>query len=221
MTQSSSTSPARRWVVAGRLVDVALLVVVAVGLTSVVLGRVLPALGHPVFVVAGPSMAPAIPVGAAVVLTPVAPGSLAVGDVVSLRSGPEQAVFTHRIIRVADHDGGRWIETKGDANPGPDPSVTSVTAVIGRVDVAIPYAGYALALLSTLSGLLLVLSAGATLLVLGWWLDTAAAARRVVTPASAPVAPVAVSTTSAADRVRADRSGRRRRARSDLARERS
>ncbi len=84
-------------------------------------------------------MEPTIPLGAAVIVEPVAPADLAVGDIVSLRSGPQRAVFTHRIIRIADRDGEVWIETQGDANDAPDPSITPATAVIGRVAVIIPW----------------------------------------------------------------------------------
>ena len=52
------------------LVEIALIGVVAIGLGGIVLGRVLPALDHPVFVVAGPSMTPAIGIGSAVILDP-------------------------------------------------------------------------------------------------------------------------------------------------------
>jgi signal peptidase len=165
-----------RWL--RRLADLALFIVIGIGLGAVLLGRVLPATGHPVFVVAGPSMAPSIGVGSAVILETVDPSALQVGDVVSLRSGPDRAVFTHRITRIAERDGAVWIETKGDANAAPDPSITPATAVIGRVATVAPGAGYVLALLSTPVGVALVLSVGATLMVLGWLLDDIEAERR-------------------------------------------
>ncbi len=197
MTRSSDPARPLAWL--GRAVDVVLLVVIAIGLSSVVLGRVLPAIGHPVFVVAGPSMTPAIPVGAAVVLDQVPTTALAVGDVVSLQNGAARAVFTHRIIRIAELDGSTWVETQGDANAAPDPSLTPATSILGRVGLTVPYAGFALALLSTIPGLVLVLSAGATLLVLGWWIDGLVDARRRLrraaaappsVPAPAPSLPV-------------------------------
>ena len=236
-----SGDPARPLVWFGRVVDLVLLVVIAIGLCSVLLGRVLPAIGHPVFVVAGPSMTPAIPVGAAVILDQVRTTSLAVGDVVSLQNGTARAVFTHRIIRIAELDGSTWVETQGDANAAPDPSLTPATSILGRVGLTVPYAGFALALLSTIPGLVLVLSAGATLLVLGWWIDGLVDARRrgrrpstapapvpahtetqVATAASASPTPPTrpqrivppVIPYSAVDVVRADPSGRGRRRRS-------
>lgn len=164
--------------VISRLVDVALIAIVVVGLSSVVMGRVLPLLGHPLLVVAGPSMEPAIGVGSAVILDVVPSQDLGVGDVVSLRSGPGHAIFTHRIIRIVDRGGERWLETRGDANEAPDPSITLASAVIGRVALSLPVAGYVIALLSSVPGVVLLLSIGALLLVAGWWLDDLAAERR-------------------------------------------
>jgi signal peptidase I len=154
-----------------RLLDALLLALVVVSLGVVVLGRVVPFLGHPTFVVAGPSMGTSIPMGAAVVLEQVPSASLAVGDVVSLRSGAGRAVFTHRVIRLAERDGGSWLETQGDANATPDPSLTPATAVIGRVAVSIPLAGYLLTLYSVPSGILFVISLGLVLLLLGVLLE--------------------------------------------------
>jgi signal peptidase I len=170
-----------------RLLDGLLLVLVAVSLGVLVLGRVLPLTGHPTLVVAGPSMEPAIPIGAAVVLDQVAPTDLALSDVVSLRSGPDRAVFTHRIIRLADGDGAIWLETQGDANETPDPSLTPATAVIGRVAVGIPFAGYLLTLYSAPSGILFVISVGLVLLLLGVLLEPRAMA--LVAPGPSPARP--------------------------------
>jgi signal peptidase I len=153
------------------VVDLVLLGVLLVGCTGVVLGRVLPALGYPVLVVAGPSMVPAIGVGAAAVLESVPADALRVGDVVSLRSGPERAIFTHRIGRIVERDGEVWLETKGDANADPDPSITPASAVIGRVAVTLPAAGYLLTVVSAPTGVMFILSTGVLFLVLGWWLD--------------------------------------------------
>ena len=161
-----------------RLLDGLLLALVAVSLGVLVLGRVVPLLGHPTLVVAGPSMEPTLPLGAAVVLDQVPTSSLAVGDVVSLRSGAERAIFTHRIVRLAEQDGVLFIETQGDANPAPDPSLTPAAAVLGRVVVEIPYAGYLLTLYSSVSGILFVLSTGLALLFLGILLEPAGAPRR-------------------------------------------
>jgi signal peptidase I len=130
-------------------------------------------------------MEPAIALGSAVIVEPVAPTSLAVGDVVSLRSGPGRAIFTHRIIRIGRGDGGLWVETKGDANAAPDPSLTPASAVIGRVTVAIPKIGYLIAVLSTPVGALFFIALGLLLLTAAWTAESyepGPRARPVVVP---------------------------------------
>lgn len=171
-------STERLFVIVRRATDGLAIVVIGLVVSAVILGRLVPALGHPVYVVAGASMAPAIEMGSAIVLESVAPTDLAPGDVVSLRSGPQRAVFTHRVIRVAERAGEVWIETGGDANPAPDPSLTPASAVIGRVAVAIPLAGYLIALLSVPTGVVFAISLGLLFLALGWWLDDRRADRR-------------------------------------------
>lgn len=122
-------------------------------------------------------MTPAIGLGDAIILDQVEPTSLAVGDVVSLRNGPTQAVYTHRIIRVAERDGEIWFETMGDANDSADPAITPASAVIGRVSHVVPEAGYLLALLS-IPVVVFMLATGGLLITLGWCLDGIEADRR-------------------------------------------
>lgn len=197
-----------------QVVDCLAIAVIAIALSGVVLGRVLPALGHPVYVVGGPSMTPAIGLGDAIILDQVEPTSLAVGDVVSLRNGPTQAVYTHRIIRVAERDGEIWFETKGDANDSADPAITPASAVIGRVSHVVPEAGYLLALLSIPVGVVFMLATGGLLITLGWCLDGIDADRRRAQLRAAHRAAVAaiVATPVAPDRTHIeDRTTRARR----------
>ena len=148
------------------------------------MARVIPAVtGGATFVVGGGSMEPAIPMGAVVIVTPVSADQLVAGDVVSVKVGDKQAIFTHRITRLVDREGAIWLQTKGDANEDQDPSIIPATAVIGRVAVTMPYAGYAVRLLSTAQGVLFLLAL-AMLTLAGAWLleslelDQAAARRR-------------------------------------------
>jgi signal peptidase len=151
---------------------------VATCLLTILIARVVPLTGRSTLVVAGGSMVPALDIGTAIVAEPVDPASLRVGDIVSLRSGPQQAIFTHRITRLVDRDGAVWIETKGDANAAIDPSITPASAVVGRVSVAVPKLGYLVALLSAPIGILFVISLGSLLLFAGWILEAPGEARR-------------------------------------------
>jgi signal peptidase I len=182
-----------------RIVDSLLIVLIVVVLFGMILGRLVPLTGRTTLIIGGGSMEPSLQLGTAVVVDPVAPTDIHVGDIVSLRSGSElKSIFTHRVTRIVPHDGTIWIETKGDANKAVDPSITSTANVIGRVSVAIPYAGYLLALLSAPSGIIFVLCLAIVLLLLVWLIesyevDTVAGrtpANPVATPGQAgPVGP--------------------------------
>lgn len=139
-----------------RLLDLAFLAMALVVVAALLLARGVPLTGRSTFVVSGPSMEPAIHQGSAIVVEPVDAGELRIGDVVTMRVGPEQAIFTHRITRIVERADGLWLETKGDANGAPDPVLVPARAVIGRVALAISVVGYVIAALSTSSGLLLV-----------------------------------------------------------------
>jgi signal peptidase I len=107
-------------------------------------------------------MAPAFNTGALLVDLPVTPTTaLHVGDVVTFHPTPGYTA-THRIAAL----GAGGITTKGDANPSRDAGSLQPGMVVGRVALAIPYAGYAVvffqqpldvaALLLLLLGLLVV-----------------------------------------------------------------
>jgi signal peptidase len=169
---------------ARRTLDIVLIALILLVLATVTIARVIPAVtGGATFVVGGGSMEPAIPMGAVVIATPVAADELAPGDVVSVKVGEKQAIFTHRITRLVDREGAVWLQTKGDANEVDDPSIIPATTVIGRVAVTLPYAGYAVRLLSTAQGVLFLLAL-AVLTLAGAWLlesleiDQASARRR-------------------------------------------
>lgn len=155
-----------------RIVDLALVVLIAVVLLGVILGKGAPIMGRQSIVVGGGSMEPAIGLGAAIVVQPVEAAALAVGDIVSMQIGPDRTTYTHRIIAVVDRVDGRWIRTKGDANANPDPTLVPATAVIGRVEIVVPFAGYLLALLSLPMGVMFVLGLAATLLAIAWLLES-------------------------------------------------
>ena len=165
-------------------------------LATVLLVRGAPLSGHPVLVVGGGSMEPLLSLGSAIVIEPVPISSLAVGDIVTVKVGPDQAIFTHRISRLVHRPDGLWIETKGDANASADASIIPATSVQGRLLVAVPRLGYVVAALSQPSGLAAALGAAGVLLALIMLLDGPSAAgpapagrtrRLVAEPAAVPM----------------------------------
>jgi len=153
-----------RWLVEALLVGL-----VAGALALVGLARVAPATGHPVFIIRSGSMAPALPVGAAVVLDPGSAG-VRTGDVVTLRLD-NGAIFTHRVTRLVAVRGVPYVETKGDANAALDPALTPLDHVLGRVSLTLPLVGYLMADLAIPAGVVTALLAALTLVAALWLLD--------------------------------------------------
>ena len=163
---------ARIAVISRRMLDVLLFALIAVVLVGVVLGKLVPLTGRQTLAIGGRSMEPAVPLGAAVIIGPADPGSLAAGDIVSLKAGPQNALFTHRVVAVVDRSDGRWVRTKGDANPEEDPTLVPVSAIVGRTELVIPLAGFLIALLSIPAGVLFLIGFAATLLAGAWLLES-------------------------------------------------
>ena len=90
------------------------------------------------------SMRPQLPPGTLVVVEPVDPDELRVGDVITyqLESG-KRTVVTHRIVSVDIRlDGETVFTTQGDANDTPDAASVRPVQVRGRLWYAVPYLGY-------------------------------------------------------------------------------
>lgn len=185
--------------IARRILDILLVVLIGLVVATLVIARVIPVVTDgATFVVGGGSMEPTIPVGAAVVALPVSAQDLAVGDVVSLRAGEQQAIFTHRITRLVEREGGPWLETMGDANEEPDPSLVPATSVIGRVEVVVPWAGYLVTTLGSMQGIVFLVSLGILVLAGAWLLemledDLAESMRRRARAGPAPLMPEAAT----------------------------
>lgn len=89
------------------------------------------------------SMRPGMPPGTLVVVKPVDPAQLGVGEVVTyqLKSG-EPAVVTHRVVAVTSAiNGERTFVTQGDANEAPDPLPVRPVQIKGQRWYSVPYLG--------------------------------------------------------------------------------
>ncbi len=155
-----------------RCLDLLLFALIVVVIFGLVLGKLVPLTGRQTMIVGGASMEPAIGLGAAAIIAPVTADELAIGDIVSLRAGEKNAIFTHRIVSIVDRPDGRWIGTKGDANAEPDPTIVPASSVVGRSELSIPYAGYLLQLMSMPTGVLFLVGLAITLLAAAWLLES-------------------------------------------------
>ena len=141
-------------------VMLSLLLAVIVG-ALVVLTVVPRAVGGAALTVLTGSMTPEIAVGSVVVVRPVDPGTLQVGDVVTYQKEPGKSAYvTHRIIEVHQDTNPVTLTTKGDANRGADLDPIPVTSVRGKVLFSVPYLG-------TVKNAISTGGAGLMLLVLG------------------------------------------------------
>lgn len=115
------------------------------------------------------SMAPTMPAGALVVSTPAPAQAVRPGWVITFHRPVDRAVVTHRVVRVITPGPRPVVETKGDANPAPDPwRLRLLGERVWRARVVVPLAGRALLALRA-RPVRLAITAGVPL-VLGLWL---------------------------------------------------
>ena len=126
-------------------------------------------------VVAGESMAPALPRGSLIQPRPVDPDEVRPGDVVTVRAN-NGVLVTHRVVRVAELPAGLHLELRGDANSTPDPVLVPVESVVGRIELVVPLAGFVVAMLASLTGLLSIASLLGAALLAVWLLEDLEAA---------------------------------------------
>ena len=178
----------------------------ALVVAAVIVLTVLPRTGlYATYILLSDSMQPTIPMGSIVIVAPVDPASLEVGDVISYTSAEvPYPTLTHRIQSISREDDGRLgFVTKGDYNLVPDPYVVHYSGTAGLVIRAVPYAGYAVAVLeSTIARLVLGLTLAGTLAVFWFrrvWTKPVADAFQAATAAKprtsfriGPVSPVRI-----------------------------
>jgi signal peptidase I len=120
----------------GNLLSLTAFAVLAVLCLSFVAMRVL---GLGSFIVTGGSMEPSIHKGSLVLVQPVSPSEISVGDVITFQQYDQTT--THRVIGVSHSTAGVVFETKGDANVVADPEDKTFAAQVGIVRLALPGAG--------------------------------------------------------------------------------
>ena len=99
------------------------------------------------------SMEPDLSVGGVVLIKPVEPVAVRVGDIIAYQAG--EVLITHRVIELVAGDGEPSFVAKGDANEDPDISPVAAASVFGVVVFDMPYLGYLAAFVKTRLGFLL------------------------------------------------------------------
>lgn len=127
------------------------------------------------FVVRSDSMSPTVNAGAVVFVDEVPPTEVAVGDVVTFRTGAGEANrVTHRVIDIVEN-GERRFRTKGDAVSDPDPGTVGADQLVGVVSFHLPLIGRGISVAGSSVGVLafVVVPAVALVLLELWDLATA------------------------------------------------
>lgn len=94
------------------------------------------------YIVTGGSMEPTIHKGSLVLVQPVSPSAVKLGDVITFQQYDQTT--THRVISVSQTAQGLTFMTKGDANSVADPEAKTFPGQVGIVRFVVPVAGYAI-----------------------------------------------------------------------------
>jgi len=142
---------------AGRLAALVFALCIVTILTAILLTRV-PVLGYRTVILSGGSMEPALDNGSLLLTKHTEASSLAPGDIITFNHPGGDITITHRIVSMRLEGDQRWFTLKGDANRTADPDEVGVAQSRAfRTLFAIPYAGYALAFLSSTPAALLLI----------------------------------------------------------------
>jgi len=146
--------------------DILFGIIIIVGLTFLV--SLLPVKNnYKVFSVMSGSMEPAIRTGSLIFSQPF--NSYEVGDIITFHpdsASNKKNTTTHRISgKKQQNDGMTVFTTKGDANNANDSGEIQRDQIVGKYIFKIPYLGYLLAFIKTLTGLVLVIIIPATIII--------------------------------------------------------
>jgi signal peptidase len=129
------------WHYVGVALSVALLLaVIALGAILIVIPKLA---GATPLTVLTNSMEPGLPPGTLIIVKPVDPDDIQIGDVVTyqIRSG-EAGVITHRVIGIDALGAEKRFIFQGDNNGAPDTDLVRAVQIQGRLWYSVPYAGF-------------------------------------------------------------------------------
>ncbi len=131
-------------------------------IVSAVLTYLAPHFGWRVDAVLTGSMEPRLKVGSLIIVRPVKPETIVVGDIITFsRRGVDGLVITHRVIGIGGKSPFLNFETKGDANDNSDQFTVSALNLAGKVSFHAPYLGYITEFIKTPWGFMVALVAPA------------------------------------------------------------
>lgn len=127
----------RRWIL--NFIEISIVVIVILGcVVSILQSTILKdksILGYRSYVIASNSMYPVLEIGDVILVEEVDFDSIKVGDIVTYMGTMgefKDKVITHEVIEIIEEDNVKYLKTKGRANTGIDPSVSS-SQVYGKM----------------------------------------------------------------------------------------
>ena len=138
--------------------------------------------GFRTFVVVSGSMEPTIATGSIAITAPIPSQKLQVGDVIAFSPSSDAALpIIHRIVKVDERDGARYVTTRGDANTSDDAPL-ALPAKGLLVIATVPLVGYAVYYAAQPFGTLVLVWVPLILLAVLWLKDRLVKSRQARQP---------------------------------------
>ena len=156
--------------VAGKMVSVMMLTLMSVLvfflLQSRIAGSAPMIAGYQLYIVLSGSMSPAFETGSLVLVRPLAPSAVQVGDIITYRDAEDsEKIVTHRVTAINQTTETLSFTTRGDANNANDLIPIPASNLLGRVNYSVPLLGYLLSFVRTGAGILLMVIVPALLII--------------------------------------------------------
>lgn len=120
--------------------------------------------GVEIYTVLSGSMEPVYKTGSVIYVIGADRDTLQVGDVITYRMSGD-VIATHRIVEVTEQEGEYWYRTKGDANEIVDGKPVSESQIVGTPVFTVPYLGYLVEYMQSISGRYVMLAIAIFLLI--------------------------------------------------------
>lgn len=123
-------------------------------------------LGRKLMIVLSGSMEPAIKTGDVIVVGPVRPGEVKVGDIVTYRKPEDPKAFiTHRVVSIQPQAVQPLFVLRGDANQAEDVHPVPGALLAGKYEWRIPYGGYVVNFAKSKAGMAVLILVPALLFI--------------------------------------------------------
>ena len=117
-------------------------VIAVIGVGASQIGPLVLGTSSPLLAIATGSMVPTLHRGDLVIVEHASPNSIDVGTIIAFHVSCLPAPTVHRVYQIVHNGSSPVYQTKGDANPSPDPCLVPFQNVVGKVVATVPYAGF-------------------------------------------------------------------------------